>query len=118
MIWLNNDLREGGNMPIFLIIACEVASFSFLIGSFLRSITVGVAVSVLSGIFIYSLFQQFYNPRILVCGVTILASFATLLWSTYIDAWLGTIFMTLILTFIIGLVCYVLNDELIKKYYG
>jgi hypothetical protein len=104
-------------MPIFLIMACEMATFSFLIGAFMKSLILGLVVFAASGFSVYFLFQEFYNPRILVWGVTILASITALLWSTYIDAFLGTLFMTIVLSLVSGFVCYIINAQLIKQYY-
>ncbi len=114
----NNAYEKGEKMPVFLILACEIAVFSFLIGAFLGSVLLGLIILFLYGIAMYFLFQEFYTPLPFVWGATLLASIATLLWASYIDIWLGTAFMTVLLTPLSGTLCYLLNNSFLRRYYG
>ncbi|MBS0271413.1 MAG: hypothetical protein JSR85_02050 [Proteobacteria bacterium] len=104
-------------MPVYLIFSCEVIVFSFLIGAFRGSSTLGFTILGSSSLIIYFLFQRLYTPLPLVWGVTILSGIATLLWVSYIDTWLGTNFIAIILSFIVGGLCYIVNDRFFKKYH-
>jgi len=103
-------------MPIYLILGCEIAFFSFLIGTYMHSFTFGLAILGVSSIIIYALFQSLYNLRPFVWGATLLAGLTTLLWASYIDRWLGTNFIAILFSILSGSLCYVLNDRFLKKY--
>lgn len=103
-------------MPIYLIFSCEVVVFSFLIGAFMGSSTLGVTVLGVSSLIIYLFFQRLYTSLPLIWGGTILGGIATLLWTSYIDTWLGTNFIAILLSFIFGGFCYIANDHFFRKY--
>lgn len=103
-------------MPIYLIFSCEIVVFSLLIGAFMDSLIFGLSILGGSGLIMFTLFQRFYNALPLVWGATLLGSLATLLWTSYIDGWLGTTFIALLFSLLFGFICYVLNDHFFKTY--
>lgn len=102
-------------MAIFLILGCEIIVFSFLIGAFMGSFGLGLVVLGGTGLIMYALFQRIYTLRPLIWGTALLASFATLLWASYIDFWLGTTFMAIFLGFLNGALFYFLNVWILEK---
>ncbi len=105
-------------MPVYLIFACEIIVFSLLIGAFMNSLVLGVTILGGSSIIMYALFQRLYNALPLVWGATFLASITSLLWASYIDAWLGTTFLAILFGLLSGFICYTLNDYFFKTYQG
>lgn len=103
-------------MPIYLIFSCEIIVFSFLIGAFMGSSVLGVGIVGCSGLIMYLLFQRFYNPPPFIWGATLLGGMTTLLWASFIDTWLGTNFIAILLSLIVGSLCYILNDFFFNKY--
>jgi len=102
-------------MAIFLIFGCEFIVFSFLIGAFMGSFGLGLVILGGTSLIMYALFQRMYTPRPLIWGVTLLASFATLLWTSYIDFWFGTTFMAILLGLLSGTLFYILNVRILEK---
>ncbi|HUX80606.1 MAG TPA: hypothetical protein VMW10_12805 [Alphaproteobacteria bacterium] len=101
-------------MPVYLIFACEVIVFSFLIGAFMNSLVLSVTVLGASGLLMYILFQWLYNTQPLVWGATLLGGITTLLWASYLDTLCGTTFIAILLGLLSGFICYVLNDRFFK----
>jgi hypothetical protein len=108
-------MREEG-MPIYLIFSCEIIVFSLLLGAFMDSLALGLAILGGSGLIMNVLFQRLYNALPLVWGATVLGSITTLLWASYLDAWLGTTFIAILFGLLSGFVCYTLNDYFFKTY--
>lgn len=105
-------------MAILLILGCEIIVFSFLIGAFLSSFGLGLVILGGTSLILYALFQRKYTPHPLVWGATLLASFATLLWTSIIDFWLGTTFIAILLCLLSGASVYFLNAWILKKISG
>lgn len=105
------------SMPVYLIFACEIVVFSFLIGAFMNSLVLGVTVLGASGLIMYLLFQWLYDAQPLVWGATFLGGFTTLLWTSYLDAWCGTTFIAILFGLLSGFICYVLNRHFFKTYH-
>lgn len=103
-------------MPIYSVFACEIATFSFLIGAFMGSLILGISILGISGLIMYLLFQRIYNSLPLVWGATFLGGITTLLWTSYLDDWLGTTFLAILFGLLSGFICYVLNDRFFKTY--
>jgi len=103
-------------MPIYLIFSCEIVVFSLLIGAFMDSLIFGLSILGGSGLIMFTLYERWYKALPLVWGATLLGSLTTLLWTSYIDDWLGTTFIALIFSLLFGFVCYVLNDYFFKTY--
>lgn len=102
-------------MAIFLIFGCETIVFSFLIGAFMGSFGLGMVILGGAGLIMYALFQRIYTLRPLIWGTALLAGFATILWASYIDFWLGTTFMAILLGFLNGALFYFLNVRILEK---
>ena len=102
-------------MAVLLILGCETIVFSFLIGAFMGSFGLGLVVLGGTSLIMYALFQRIYTPRPLIWGVTLLAGFATLFWASYIDFWLGTTFIAILLGFLSGTLFYFLNLRILEK---
>jgi hypothetical protein len=113
---MKNDKGEG--MPVFLILGCELAVLSFLIGAYLDSVGFGLCILGAVGLPLYFLFQEIYTFLPLVWGITLLGTITTLCWSSYIDLWLGTNFMAIFLALSMGSFLFVLNNHFLKKYMG
>ena len=111
------ELLRKKPMPIYLIFSCEIIFFSFFIGGFANSIILGFTILGSSGLTMYALGQMLYNPQPYVWGGTILGGLATFLWASYIDTWLGTSYIAVLLSFLMGRICYSLNNFFFKKYY-
>ncbi len=103
-------------MPIYLIFACEIIVFSFLIGGFMNSTILAMVILCGSGLIMYAFFQWVYTSTPLVWGATLLGAITALLWASYIDAWLGTTCVALLLSLVSGTVCYLLNGCFFKRY--
>lgn len=104
-------------MPIFLILGCEVAFFSFLIGAYMDSVGFGLCILGIAALFMYFLFQKLYTFLPLVWGSTFLGTITTLCWSSYIDLWLGTNFVAIFFALSMGSFLFFLNNHFLKKYY-
>lgn len=105
-------------MYIFVIYGCEVIALSFLIGTYMSSMSLGLAISGLSGLALYVLYQRFYKPTPLIWGVSLLAGFNSILWGRYLDTWLDTTFLALSGGILTILYFYFLNKRLfaLRKY--
>ena len=103
-------------MPVYSIFACEIITFSFLIGAFMGSSTFGLVILGGSSLIMYILFQRLYNALPLVWGATLLGGTAILLWASYIDAWFETTFIAVFFGLLSGVICYLANDRFFKKY--
>ena len=103
-------------MPILFIYICECAFFSLLIGAYFSSVTFGLTILGLVGILLYALFQRFYSALIFIWTVTFLAGFATFMWFSELDIYLGTGFISILFTIFISTFCFISNRELFKNY--
>lgn len=104
-------------MPVYLIVGCETAVFSFLISSYMHSFVLGLVILGGSSLIMYALFQHFYSPLPFIWGVTLLGSLTTLLWTSYLDIWLGTSFIAIFLSLFSGVLFYFLKSRFFKKYH-
>lgn len=104
-------------MSVFVIFACEVVTFSFLIGTFGSSSILGLSVCGLSGLIMYALYQKFYNSLPFIWGIALLAGTNSLLWASYIDALFDTTFIALTLGIITAVFFYGLNKRLFKMFH-
>lgn len=102
-------------MAILLILGCETIVFSLLMGAFMGSFGLGVVILGGASLIMYALFQRIYTPRPLIWGTALLAGFSTLLWASYIDFWLGTTFMAVLLGFLSSALFYFLNVWILEK---
>lgn len=105
-------------MPVFLILGCELAFFSLLLGAYMHSLGLGFVILGGSGLVIYPFFQRLYNLYPFLWMITFLGSLTALLWVSYIDFFLGTNFVAVMLSIVVGFVVYMGNYFFIKKYYS
>ncbi|MBY0500490.1 MAG: hypothetical protein K2P93_00620 [Alphaproteobacteria bacterium] len=103
-------------MPVFLILGCEVAVFSFLIGAYMDSVGFGLCILGAAGLLMYFLYQKIYTFLPLVWEITLLGTMATLFWCSSIDRWLGTNFIAIFLALSMGSLLFFLNNHFLKKY--
>lgn len=99
-------------MSIFIIYACEVIALSFLLGTFMSSSSLGLAIAGLSGIIVYALYQRYFKPTPLIWTVSLLAGMNSLLWGSYLDTWLGTTFIAISAGIVTVIYFYILNKKL------
>ncbi|MBY0292371.1 MAG: hypothetical protein K2W92_03695 [Alphaproteobacteria bacterium] len=104
-------------MPVYLIFSCEIIFFSFLIGGFADSIILGFTILGSGGLIMYALGERLYSAHPYIWGGTILGGLATFLWASYIDIWLETSFVAVLLSLLMGSICYFLNNLFFEKYY-
>ena len=104
-------------MPIFIILGCEVAVLSFLIGAYFHSVGLGAVLLGGSGLILYAFFQNLYSLTPFLWGISLLGGLTALLWGSYLDWWLGTNFIALFLAFLCGAIGYAFNYVFLKKYH-
>lgn len=105
-------------MPVFLLLGCETVMFSLLLGAYMDSLSLGLVILGGSALFIYPLFQRFYTLYPYLWMVTFLGSLTTLLWVSYIDFFLGTTFIAVFSSILMGVVIYGANYYFVKKHYA
>lgn len=105
-------------MSVFLLLGCEMVTFSLLLGAYMESLGLGFVILGGCALVIYPLFQRFYSLYPYLWMVTFLGSLTTLLWTSFIDFYLGTTFIAMFLCIIMGIVVYSINYFFVKKNYG
>lgn len=103
-------------MPVIIIFTCEVAFFSFLIGTFMGSVGLGLTILALGGLLIYGWLQTSYNFLPLMWGVSLLGGATAYLWGTLLDTWLSTDFIAVLLSLIFVGLIFIINGGLITIY--
>ena len=105
-------------MSVFLLLGCEMVTFSLLLGAYMGSLGLGFVILGGSALIVYPLFQHFYSLYPYLWMVTFLGSLTTLLWLSYIDFFFGTAFIAVFFTIIVGVAIYGTNYYFVKKNYG
>ena len=103
-------------MRIYLILGCVVASFSFLIGAYVGSWGLGTIVFFAIISFMYGVYKYLFDTLVFSWTVAILGGFTTLLWMTYIDQLLGTTFIAVFFSIVVGAACFFLTSAFFKKH--
>lgn len=105
-------------MSVFLLLGCEMVVFSLLLGAYMGSLGLGFVILGGSVVIVYPLFQHFYSLYPFLWMVTFLGSLTTLLWGSSLDFFLGTTFIAVFSSIIVGILIYGANYFFVKKHYG
>ena len=105
-------------MSVFLLLGCEMITFSLLLGAYMGSLILGFVILGGSALIVYPLFHHFYSLYPYIWMVTFLGSLTTLVWLSYIDFYLGTSFIAIFLCIVMSIVIYGTNYFFVKKHYG
>lgn len=103
-------------MTVFVVFGCEVMVFSLLLGAYMNSLGLGLAILGGSSLVIYCLFQWLYNLKPFLWVITALGTLTTFFWVSYIDFFFETNFISIFLSIFMGFVIYYTNYLFTKKY--